>query len=78
MGTEGHFDQESLQTLREVMEEEFVELFELFIKDSSQRLQRIELAVEQLDSEALCAEVHSLKGSSGNICAIHLSALAKD
>jgi HPt (histidine-containing phosphotransfer) domain-containing protein len=71
-----HFDQDSLVALKEIMEDEFDDLIELFLRDSDQRLPRIHAAAVQQDSDTLRAQIHSLKGASGNICAYRLSEMA--
>ncbi|MEK9767165.1 MAG: Hpt domain-containing protein [Thalassolituus sp.] len=70
-------DLESLDLLREVMEDEFGPLIELYIADSDARfpLMRNELADGNADS--LRNIVHSFKGASSNICAPALTKQAQ-
>lgn len=75
MNSQDHFDNESLQTLRDIMEDEFNELLELFMTDSSRRLPAMELAWETRNHIGLRMEAHSFKGSSANVCARELSRL---
>ncbi|MCY0966053.1 Hpt domain-containing protein [Parathalassolituus penaei] len=75
MSSQEHFDNESLQTLQEIMEDEFNELIELFISDSGKRLPAMELAWETRNAVGLRMEAHSFKGSSANVCARELSRL---
>lgn len=70
-------DQESFQALKEIMEEEFVPLLELYIKDSDARF----IEIQQHVADANCSEirhiVHSFKGASSNVCAVDLSRQAQ-
>jgi HPt (histidine-containing phosphotransfer) domain-containing protein len=43
------------------------ELFNLFLSDCDDRIEKLEAAVKARDSEASCREAHSLKGAGGNI-----------
>lgn len=70
-----HFDTESLTMLKEVMEEEFGELIDLFVADGEDRLPKMRTALEIKDAANLMGMAHSFKGASGNVCAAPLSAL---
>jgi histidine phosphotransfer protein HptB len=70
-----HFDMNSLETLREIMEDEFTDLIQLFLTDSGHRLPSMKLAWETRNPVGLRMEAHSFKGSSANVCARYLSNL---
>ena len=70
-----HLDTEALDTLKEVMEDEFQLLIDTFIQDSSERLVNLQGALQRDDAEEVRRLAHSFKGSSGNIGAPHLSEL---
>jgi len=73
-------DAETLESLRALkMDGEpdpLIELIDLFLKDAPLRLREIESAVQNRSAHGLEASAHSLKGSSSNLGARHLSALA--
>ncbi len=70
-----HFDVDSMDMLREVMEEEFADLLTVYIDDSAQRLPKLRSALQAGASEELRELAHSFKGASGNISAYALAAL---
>jgi len=70
-------DLDSLTVLKEVMEEEFVPLIELYLRDSEARLVAMDAAMSQADAESLRHTIHSFKGASSNVCATALVALAQ-
>ena len=62
-------DLESLNMLKDIMEEEFQPLIELYIRDSDRRFPEMRRALSEGDCESLRMTVHSLKGASSNVCA---------
>jgi len=70
-------DRDSLDVLKEIMEEEFVPLIELFVRDSDLRFPAMRRSLAEGDSEAVRHTVHSLKGASSNICATQLAGEAR-
>lgn len=70
-------NQTAFSDLREIMEEEFSPLLELYIKDSDSRIEELTLHIEAADYESLRQTVHSFKGASSNICAVELSQQAQ-
>jgi len=70
-------NQTAFSDLREIMEEEFSPLLELYIKDSDSRIEELTLHLEAADYESLRQTVHSFKGASSNICAVELSQQAQ-
>lgn len=75
MDISAHLDLDSLETLRDIMEEEFDDLIQLFLCDGGRRLPAMMLAWETRNTTGLRMEAHSFKGSSANICAARLSNL---
>ena len=72
-----HIDQDTLEELREVMEDEFGTLIHTYLDDSIVRLDSLKEAFEIKDAEALRKAAHSFKGSSGNIGAPILAELCR-
>lgn len=70
--SEIHLDRDVLSTLKEVMEEGYLELLDTFLNDSEARLRVLH---EARDAEKLSATAHSFKGSSSNMGAIRLAEL---
>jgi len=66
-------DAETIDTLKEVLGDEFGLLMETFLEDVPVKLKQLNEAVQQNDVEALERLAHTLKGSSGNIGAHALS-----
>ncbi|GAA6146543.1 Hpt domain-containing protein [Thalassolituus maritimus] len=66
-------DIDALATLREIMEDEFSPLIELYIRDSDQRFPAMREALRENDAEGVRLLVHSLKGASSNVCAADLA-----
>jgi HPt (histidine-containing phosphotransfer) domain-containing protein len=67
-----HLDLDILAALQEVMEEEYSTLLDTFLADCEERLDHLQ---KSGDIVQLIETAHSLKGSSGNMGAIHLAAL---
>lgn len=83
-----HLDDSILSTLRDVMEDEYPTLLEVFIKDSDERIQALHrllnpreavvaLQSDPLDLIALGMTAHSFKGSSSNMGAMELADLCR-
>ncbi|BFM16555.1 Hpt domain-containing protein [Maricurvus nonylphenolicus] len=70
-----HVDLETLETLKEVMEDDFQLLIETFVADASGRIAKMQQQFADLGPEDIRKEAHSLKGSSSNIGAPKLSEL---
>ncbi len=70
-----HLDYETLNTLRQVMEDDFGLLIETFKQDSTERLKKLYEVVEGADADLIRRSAHSFKGSSSNVGAKQLSAL---
>jgi HPt (histidine-containing phosphotransfer) domain-containing protein len=56
----------------------FIELVNLFLSDTPERLQALSEAMERRDPTALERAAHALKSSSANLGALELSALFRD
>lgn len=67
-----HFDVDAFNMLREVMDDEFNALLQVFIEDSDQRLRALKTAQSGNDLRELA---HGFKGASSNIGAMSLSDL---
>jgi histidine phosphotransfer protein HptB len=75
MNTPVHLDYDALNTLKEIMEDDFVLLVETFIQDSGNRLQVLHGLIGTSDYDAIRRAAHSFKGSCSNIGALRLAAL---
>lgn len=78
MRGENHLDREILQTLQEVMEDEFPVLISTFVKDSEERIRHLQKALATQDGEAVRRAAHSFKGSCHNLGAARLAELCED
>jgi HPt (histidine-containing phosphotransfer) domain-containing protein len=84
-----HLDDSVLSTLRDVMEDEYPTLLEVFLKDSDERIHALHQWVsphdagadppqlDHLDLKALGMTAHSFKGSSSNMGAVQLADLCR-
>lgn len=70
-----HVDYDTLNMLREVMEDDFALLLDTFIQDSEDRILMLREMVVGVDADLIRRAAHSFKGSSSNIGALHLMAL---
>ena len=70
-----HLDYETLNTLKQVMEDDFNLLLETFRQDSTDRLQKLREVIQGTDADPIRRAAHSFKGSSSKIGAQQLSAL---
>ncbi len=70
-----HLDYETLNTLKQVMEDDFGLLLETFKQDSTERLKKLYEVVQGTDADLIRRSAHSFKGSSSNVGAKQLSAL---
>lgn len=78
MSTDIHLDREILQTLQEVMEDQFPTLIATFITDSEERIRSLQKALATQDGEAVRRQSHSFKGSCHNIGALRLGDLCQE
>ncbi|MEH3023294.1 MAG: Hpt domain-containing protein [Pseudomonas oryzihabitans] len=73
-----HLDPETLATLRDCMEEEYVGLIETFLVDCDERIAALKRSVIGGDAEQVRQLAHSFKGSAGNMGAAPLAMLCQD
>lgn len=66
------------EQLKELMGETYRELIGVFLSDSPGRMEKILLAAQESDMNALVNEAHALKGSSSNLGAQQLSETCGD
>lgn len=74
-----HLDYSVLSALQDVMEDEYLTLLDVFLKDSEQRVTQLRQALvgQSPDLQALSLNAHSFKGSSSNMGALRLSELCR-
>lgn len=70
-----HVDMDTLNMLKEIMEDGFSALLETYISDSEVRVNELRESLAAGDSETVRRSAHSLKGSSGNLGANQMAAL---
>lgn len=75
MSLADHFDMDALALLRDIMDDEFAELINVYLDDSAQRLQQMQDALRNDDAALLRELSHSFKGASSNVSALPLAAL---
>ncbi len=75
MNVTQHLDYDALNSLKDVMEDEFGFLIETFIQDSNDRLEKLHLLVGSDDQDAIRRASHSFKGSCSNLGALRLADL---
>lgn len=73
-----HLDPDTLATLRDCMEEEYVGLIETFLVDCEERIAELKRSVIGGDAEQVRQLAHSFKGSAGNMGATPLAQLCRD
>jgi len=71
-------DNETLSDLKDIMEEDFPVLLETYLADAIVRLDCIDAAVCEKNSDNLRESAHSFKGSSSNIGAARLALLSSN
>jgi HPt (histidine-containing phosphotransfer) domain-containing protein len=73
-----HLDNAVLETLRDVMEDEYSLLLETFLLDSEERLRLLLATSLSGDAQAMRLAAHSFKGSCSNMGALLLASLCKE
>jgi HPt (histidine-containing phosphotransfer) domain-containing protein len=73
-----HLDNAVLETLRDVMEDEYPLLLETFLLDSEERLRLLLETSSSGDAQAMRLAAHSFKGSCSNMGALLLAGLCKE
>ena len=62
-----HLDRQALETLKEVMEDDFALLITTFLQDSENRIRSLNTLVKSDNADAVRRAAHSFKGSCSNI-----------
>lgn len=75
MSVTQHLSYDALNSLKEVMEDDFNFLIETFIQDSETRIATLQSLVGRDDFDATRRAAHSFKGSCSNLGALRLSSL---
>ena len=70
-------DIEAITTLREIMDDEFDDLIDIYIRDADERVLAIRALYESHDAASLRMTTHSFKGASSNVCALGLAKIAQ-
>jgi HPt (histidine-containing phosphotransfer) domain-containing protein len=73
-----HLDNAVLETLRDVMEDEYSLLLETFLLDSEERLRLLLETSRSGDAQAMRLAAHSFKGSCSNMGALLLASQCKE
>jgi HPt (histidine-containing phosphotransfer) domain-containing protein len=74
---EQEINDKAKQWIEEYGEDFLVELIEVYLEDTPNRVAQMHQAFQGGDAETLIREAHTLKSSSANLGAMRLSALAK-
>lgn len=75
MSVTQHISYDALNSLKDVMEDDFNFLIETFIQDSEDRLEKLYELVGSNDFDAIRRASHSFKGSCSNLGALRLASL---
>lgn len=70
-----HLDYDTLNTLKDVMEDDFALLMDTFVQDSTDRIRTLREVIKSTDADPIRRAAHSFKGSCSNIGALQLSAM---
>ena len=70
-----HIDSAVLQSLQDVMAEDYPALLDAYLGDSEERLHSLRQALRDGNAEALSKAAHSFKGSCSNMGAVTLARL---
>ena len=70
-------DIEAITTLREIMDDEFDDLIDIYIRDADERIVAIRTLFDSQDAATLRMTTHSFKGASSNVCALGLAEIAQ-
>ena len=78
MSVTQHISYDALNSLKDVMEDDFNFLIETFIQDSEDRLAKLHELVGGDDVDAIRRASHSFKGSCSNLGALRLASLCAE
>ncbi|MCU7940467.1 MAG: Hpt domain-containing protein [gamma proteobacterium symbiont of Bathyaustriella thionipta] len=70
-------DMNTLNELKEIMEDDFDELIAIFISDGQAQIEDLKKAIDASNSDDVRRIAHTLKGSSANLGVIDLSESCK-
>lgn len=70
-----HINTDQFQELRDLLEEDFIDLIQTYMNDSELRLEEIRTAFDSQNNRLGFEAAHSLKGASSNLGATALSEL---
>ena len=70
-----HLQIAQFNELRELLEEDFVDLIHMYMKDSELRVQEMQSALTEQNNRLGYEAAHTLKGASSNLGATHLTEL---
>ena len=73
-----HLDYDAINTLKDVMEDDFSLLIDTFVADSQERIEKLNAIIDSNDSDAIRRGAHSFKGSCSNIGAVLLTKLCAE
>ncbi|ELA08304.1 Hpt domain-containing protein [Moraxella macacae 0408225] len=68
-----HISQAQFEELRDLLEDDFIDLINTYMSDSEQRLEEMQVAFDNDDNRMGFEASHSLKGASSNLGATHLT-----
>ena len=71
-------DQKVLRELKEIMDDDYLSLLRTYLRNAPELVAQVHAAIDQSDVAAMVLPVHSLKSSSANVGAMHLSELARE
>jgi len=73
-----HLDYDALNSLKDVMEDDFGFLIETFIQDSNTRLIKFGELLNDSEADQIRRTAHSFKGSCSNLGALRLASLCSN
>ena len=74
----GRIDYQALSELRDMLEDEFVELVETYVRDTNQKLVTLSKLNPPQDADEVRKVAHSLKGASINLGLLRLGEICLD
>ena len=76
--SDNHLDRDVLNSLQDIMEDEYPVLLDTFVTDSEERLHLLKSAEHDQDAQAMRRAAHSFKGSCSNMGAKVLADSCRD
>ncbi|WP_315040898.1 Hpt domain-containing protein [Faucicola mancuniensis] len=68
-----HINQEQFQELKDLLEDDFIDLINTYVADSEKRIIEMQTAFDNEDNRMGFESAHSLKGASSNLGATNLT-----